>query len=351
MYAGATVAGVYTPATYTVSAGQPTSGTPPTFTGYSGSPAFVTPTGQTTDQLTGVTVTPTQEQPVSLGYFDEGLNTSISYGGASAIDRGVQCPGSNALTCVSTGSGSAGAIVASGSGNATWSATTLGARTHVNQVACTTAATAVCVGVGRKSTAGAIFSTASNFAAATTDGVPTTPNTLTDFTQVTCPSSDGCYAVATSANGPVLVAGRVTTGGDQWSEVSLPVAVSAIDSIACATATVCEMSYTSTTSTPGVLQLVNDPATLSPGVSSDTIPPMVTSIGAITCPSAADCVATAIGDQTSSDRRNRDHHTGERRLDPGDLPLRRICRHRHLLCHHHLPRHRVSDRIAGRLVE
>ena len=39
------------------------------------------------------------------------------------------------------------------------------------------------------------------------------------------------------------------------------------------------------------------------------------------------------------------------RLDSGDLPLRRICRHRHLLCHHHLPRHRVGDRIAGRLVE
>ncbi len=51
---------------------------------YSGSPPFVNTSRRLRQRATNQTVTVTAEQTVSLDEFDEGLDTAISYGGATA---------------------------------------------------------------------------------------------------------------------------------------------------------------------------------------------------------------------------------------------------------------------------
>ena len=115
--------------TYTVAAQQPTSGTPATFTGYSGTPPFVSTSGATSELVTNQTVTVTAETTVQLDAFDEGIIGRTSYGGASAVDAGVQCPAVSILTCVTTGSGPTGAVAAWGGGGAGWTTASLAAGT------------------------------------------------------------------------------------------------------------------------------------------------------------------------------------------------------------------------------
>jgi hypothetical protein len=130
---------------------------------------------------------------------------------------------------------------------------------------------------------------------------------VTDISQVTCPSADGCYALGTTAAGPALLAGYVGPGTDQWSLVTPgTVAFASMNSIACPTATTCELTYTNTGNIPGVLRLDGDPSALAgspawvPTVTPDVLPPTVTSIGTIVCPAAGDCEATATGDLSSA---------------------------------------------------
>ena len=288
------------PGQYTVSVTQPLPGS---FTGYSGAPAFVTPSGNTSETVSGQTVSVTAEQTVALQFFDEGIVGDISYGGSSAVDSGVECPGAAAITCITTGTRNSGGSSAWGGGSSAWTTAKLSTVTRIKQVACTTAASATCVGVGFGPAGGAILSTTTNFAATTPDTVPTG---VTDISQVTCPSTDGCYALGTTAAGPALLAGYVGPGSDVWSIVTPgSPSFASMNSIACPTAATCELTYTSTLGTPGVLRLDGDPAGLSgnptwvPTVTADVLPPTVTSIGTIACPNATDCEATAVGDFSS----------------------------------------------------
>jgi len=297
--------------TYTVAAGQPGTVYPgytdtPVLTGYSGpplQPAFVSTANVPTDQQTTQTVTVTSETLVQLGEFDEGINVRLNYAGASAIDAGVQCPNGAGLTCVTTGDGPSGASAAWGGASSAWSSGSLGAGTHVNQVDCTNASPSKCVAVGYRGGNGLIDATTSNLAAVSADSVPAG---VTDLTQVTCPSTAGCYAVGTRAGGPVLLAGRVANGGDTWRDVTPAVAFTAINSVACAASTTCELSYATATGA-GVLRLDGDPASLggnpswTPTTTLDTLPSSYTvaSVGTLTCPSATECLGTAVGDAAS----------------------------------------------------
>jgi hypothetical protein len=184
-----------------------------------------------------------------------------------------------------------------------WSAVKLSTVTRIKQVACTTAASATCVGVGFGPSGGAILSTSTTFAAPVSDTVPAG---VTDISQVTCPSTDGCYALGTTATGPVLLAGYVGPGTDKWSLVTpVSVAFTSMNSIACPTATTCEMTYTGAANAPGVFRLDGDPAglaassTWAPTATADILPASVTAIGSITCPSPGDCEAIATGDLAS----------------------------------------------------
>ena len=290
--------------TYTVATQQPSSGTPATFTGYTGNPPFVSTSGATSELVTNQTVNVTAETTVQLDAFDEGIIGRTTYGGASAVDSGVQCPAVSILTCVATGSGPTGAVATWGDASAAWSTAGLAAGTHLNQVACTTSGTPTCIGVGYGSGGGIIVAAPSTLSAPTSDTVPAG---VTDLTQVVCPSGRGCYALGTSATGPVLLAGFVNpNGGDVWSVVNPPsVTFASLGSIACPTATTCELSYLGPGGVPGVLRIDGDTDNLAsnpswtPTFTADTLPPSITSVGTITCPSSGTCLAIATGDHAS----------------------------------------------------
>ena len=290
---------------YTVSAGQPGTVYPgytdtPVLPNYSGppiQPAFVSTSNLATDTQSGEPVTVTAMTVVQLGGFDEGINANLTFAGASAVDSGVECPGAASLTCVTTGDGSTGASAAWGGASSSWTSTSLSNGTHINQVDCTNATPAKCVAVGYVGGNGLVYSTTSDLGTTTTDA---TPGTVTDITQVNCPSSQGCYAIGTTAGGPALLAGRVGSGSDIWSVVTPAIPFTAINSIACPTTTTCELSY-ATASGAGVLRLDGDPATLAgnsgwtPTVTVDSLPTgnIVQSVATITCPSSTECLATA----------------------------------------------------------
>jgi len=297
--------------TYDVATGQPGTVYPgysdtPNIPGYSGpplQPAFVDTANNSTEDKPGQPVQVTAETVVQLGGFDEGINVNLSYGGPSAVDSGVDCPGAAGLTCVTTGDGSTGASAAWGGAGSNWTSTTLSNGTHLNQVDCTNSTPSKCVAVGYLGGNGLIYSTTSDLNTTTVDSVPTG---VTDITQVVCPSTQGCYALGTSASGPVLLAGRVGSGTDVWRKVTPAVPFTAMNSIACPTSTTCELTY-ATASGAGVIRLDGDPATLggnpawTPTSTADSLPTTYTvaSIGTLSCPSATVCVATATGDASS----------------------------------------------------
>src|SRR5664280_906306 len=289
--------------TYDVAALQPTAGSPPTFTDYSGAPPFVTTSGSTTNQQNAEAVTVTAETVVNLPLFDEGINSSISYGGATAVDSGVDCPNAAAIRCITTGEGPTGGTAAWGGGSSTWNSTTLPVGSQLNQVDCTTAAAAECVGVGYGSTGGLIATTSSDANSLSYDTVPAG---VTDLTQAVCLSTNGCYATGQSTTGPVLLAGRVGPGPDTWVVVPHPgLTFAALNSIACPTATTCELTFTAAAAAPAILRLDGDPGTLAsnplwtPVETTDILPAAVRSVGTITCPTTTTCLATATGDQAS----------------------------------------------------
>lgn len=296
---------------YNVSIGQPTAGNPAEFKGYSGAPPFVTPSGSTSDVQPAQQVDVTAEAVVQIDAFDEGIYANMNYGGASAVDGGVTCPIAPSIKCITYGDGPTGAAAAWGGAGATWATTSLATGTHLNQVACTTASTAYCVGVGYHSSGGSssgiIVSTPSSVNSLTND---TVSGVVTDISQVICESNNGCYALGTSNAGPVLLAGSVGPGTDRWIVVAHPgITFSSLNSMACPTSTTCELSYAGSAGAPGILRLDGDPATLAsnpswtPTLTSDVLPnvapDVVASVGSINCPSAKTCVAAAIGDASS----------------------------------------------------
>ena len=100
--------------TYNVATEQPNTGGAPSIPPYTGILPFVTDSGSTTDEIDNLNVTVTAETPVQLDPFDEGITANLSYGGASAVGQGVDCPDGASITCITTGSGSTGASAAWG---------------------------------------------------------------------------------------------------------------------------------------------------------------------------------------------------------------------------------------------
>lgn len=302
--------------TYSVSVGQPTSGTPSSadFTGYTGTPAFVTTTGATAGTASSQIVTVTATKTVTLtnttqNAFDEGIKTSFSYGGSAAVDGGVECPGTTSLTCLTLGNGSTTGSAAWGGTGATWSSTNLSGVTNLSQVACTSATTPTCVGVGYHASGttstGVIVTTSSDLGTTSTD---TVPSGVTDVQQVVCPTANGCYALANTATGPVLLAGAVGQTApqqDTWRIVTpLTTVFTNLASITCPASTTCEVAESATVgilpSAAAILRLTGDPATLAtnsswtPTFSTDTLPSTVSSVSQIACASSSDCEALAV---------------------------------------------------------
>ena len=110
------------------------------FTDYSGAPAFVTPSGPTTDETRPTRRLRHRRRRRAPPAFDEGIIANVAYGGPSAVDSGVECPGAAAITCVTTGTRTSGRLAAWGGAGATWTTANTVRVTQINQVACTTAA-------------------------------------------------------------------------------------------------------------------------------------------------------------------------------------------------------------------
>ena len=296
------------PATgYIVAVQQPTSGA---LSDYSGIPPFVDLNGNTSDSYTE-TVNVTAETTVAVTY-DEGIGTSISYGGASAVAGGVECPGSSSLNCLTLGNGSPNAVAAWVGTSSSWASTTLAGTTTIAQVACTSG-DSTCVGVGDEmgsGSTGVILTTSTNFGAVNADQPP---SGVTDITSVACPSTNGCYTLGKTSTGPVLLAGAVgQTGGnsDYWTIVApTSTTFSSLSSLACPTTTTCVVGESASVSggatTAGVLRLDGDPAGLAtshswtPTFTPEIVPSTLQSVGQIACPSTSECEATAVGDSTS----------------------------------------------------
>jgi len=292
--------------TYDVSLNQPAAGTPSTFLSWPGSPAFVTPSGATSDNPGVQTVTVTALTVVQMQPFDEGITSSISYGGASSVDGALTCPAAAGLTCLVTGNGNLSAQAAWGNGTGSWTSANVPSTTNINQVACTTGSSATCVAVGDNASGAVARTTSTNLSSTVAD---TLPSGVTDLTQVTCPSANGCYAIGSSTNGPVLVAAAVGQGSpaaDRWVVLSLPSpAFTSMNSIACPSSSTCVMTGRTGSSTPAIIRLDGDPAGLAgnaswaPTYSADVLPTGAagsTSVGTVSCPTSTTCLALATGD-------------------------------------------------------
>lgn len=322
------------PDNYSVALGQPAalSGKAP-FPAYSGTPSFVNTTNTAGNALPAnntstVTVSVTQESAVNVT-FDEGLNPTVSYASSTPIQDGVECPGTNALACVTTGTGSGTSAVATAGTSSTWTSGTVSGATRITAVACTSAATPTCVGVGNTASgsgSAVIVSGTGPLSSATVySGLPTT---IASLSQVVCPSTDGCYAIGTSTSGtPVLLAGSFV-GAPIWQQITDSAQTfTTLTSIACAPSPwvvpTCELAGTfkkvtppATTASAGILRLDGDPGALgtilgtlaTPTFTLDSVPTGLTGVGSISCPSAtpapipttATCEAIGTGDASGA---------------------------------------------------
>jgi hypothetical protein len=114
--------------------------------------------------------------------------------------------------------------------------------TRIGSLAC--ASTTRCVGVGYGPAGYIVSSPTTSFAAPSVD-TPTLPGgeTVTQLTEVTCPNSSRCVAigngVVSGTARPIALSGAITTGGDTWSNVTLPATVTSLSQVVCPSATTC----------------------------------------------------------------------------------------------------------------
>ncbi|MGH9206056.1 MAG: hypothetical protein ACRD1G_05800, partial [Acidimicrobiales bacterium] len=219
----------------------------------------------------------------------------------------VVCPSSTA--CVAWGTGSSGPVVLAGtistSGD-TWNAVALPASmTTVNQVACTAALACVAVGNGGGSglaASGPIYGPGGAPTAGTwVLSNPPVGFTLTNLSQVACPTALACMAYGTGKVGGV--AGLIVTSGSpvvpanglgsvlNWTRDANPApAPTSFSQLICPSATTCLVTGTSASQAiiysgaPGVATLTND-----------TVPATTQSLTQVVCPSGAVCLAIGSG--------------------------------------------------------
>jgi Tfp pilus assembly protein PilV len=312
---------------YLVTVGQPVPNTPSGSTvGSTSTPLFtdtggaVFATGDTTNTYTygTVAVSVTQQTNVAVT-FDEGTNVAFTYPASTAVADGVICPGASSVSCIATGSGTAGASMSWFNGT-NWSAASSSTATRIASVACTSGGQ-TCVGGGYSSSGGLIITRSTAGGAATVATLPTGA-TITGISHVVCPSASGCYAIGTQTvagnPAPVLLAGNVSTATPGWDIVSPPTGVTfvSLTAIACPSTTVCEVAgagKSGTTTTLGILRLDGDPATVGttpgwqPSITNDVLPSTtgstpshLSAISQVVCVSPTSCLALGTGDTTNA---------------------------------------------------
>jgi type II secretory pathway pseudopilin PulG len=236
------------PGAYTVTVGEPSEapfGTPLFVQNLATDATATEPTGGAASLSFAATITVGQTDTLAALNFDEGTNVALQYPSATAVEDGVLCPGAGQIACVAAGENGAGADIEwMSSATGQWATAALPANkmTRIASLAC--AAATRCVGVGYGPAGYIVSSPTTSFAAPTVD-TPTLPNgeTVTQLTQVVCPSASACVAigngVVSGTARPIALSGAITTGGDTWSNVTLPAAVTSLSQVVCPSATTC----------------------------------------------------------------------------------------------------------------
>jgi len=308
------------PGTYTVSVGQPVSGTPPGST--YGSPVFVAnasggasaPAGSYTNHvwspptslpqgtvptITVVVGSVTRIQavaPANFPSYDQASTVNFTYPSTTSVEDGVVCPGAGTITCVATGENANGTAEVSWSNGTTWSTPVVpgaGTVTRITSSAC--AATTACIGVGYGSGGAVILrgSTGSppSFTADSLTGLGmSTAGAL--LTQVACPSSTQCVAIGeTSGGAGVVLTGTIGASSDTWVSDTLPATTSLSDLQCPASANGC-IALGTTSSAPII---VSGPAGAGAWVAGTASGFTVSALTQVVCPTSSTCLAIGTG--------------------------------------------------------
>ena len=314
------------PGSYTVSVANATTGYPAGTT--YGTPSFVAnAAGSYTNDVwsppTSEPVTSSPTIPVSIGAvtrvdttysanypsYDQGATVNFSYPTSSAVEDGVNCPGSGQIACVTSGEGasSGGAEITwlnTASGN--WSTAALPSLPGGNQLtrltsfSCTTNA---CIGVGYGTTGSVILHTSTGTSPSLTADTP--PTGVSSLTQISCLTSTttDCVAAGTNSSGnAVVVTGTIgAAGSDSWALDSLPSTptLTSVSSLQCSSVSNGCVAL-ATTTTVGSPVIVSGPATSPSGTWAAGIFTgfTATAFTQVVCPTATSCMAIGTGTPT-----------------------------------------------------
>ena len=194
--------------------------------------------------------------------------------------RRRRVPGWGRLSCVVTGNGASGA-------SASWGGHGIDLVRRPPSPTSPTSTRSPALGQPRRPASGSATARAAASSSPPSSDLGTvTPDTslfrpgVTDITQVTCPSANGCYALGTTATGPVLLAGAVGQTAPQHGHLDrrgppASTTFTSLSSIACPTSSTCRADRIgcrsgSSPSAPDILRLDGDPATLATNAGVDT---------------------------------------------------------------------------------
>ncbi len=315
------------PGSYSISVGQPANGYP-TGTTYA-SPEFVAnATGSVTNHVwspptcepqPACTSTPGSLPTVNVAIgavtrvtstlssdypgFDQATTVNLNYPSSTAVEDGVTCPGAGTITCVATGENSSGTAAVTWANGSSWSTATIPSAvsvTRISSMACPTSTTCIAVGYG---SGGAVILNGSGSASPqlTADSGSAIPSgSGADLTQVVCPSTTQCVALGTTSTGTgVVLSGTISSGGDVWTQETIPAGIAALSSLVCPTSATGCAAIADTTSggTPLVITGPAGAGTWAAGTSSGFT---LTSLTQIACPTSTTCMAIGSGKIGSS---------------------------------------------------
>lgn len=237
------------PGNYTVTVGEPSTapfGTPTFVQNLATDGTGTDPAGGAASLSFAATITIGQTDTIPVLSFDEGTTVGLQYASSTALEDGVYCPGAGQIACVATGENGSGAEVEwMSTATGQWAAAALPANslTRIESLAC--AGTVLCVGVGYGPGGSIVSSPTSVSLVPTVDPLSLPGVTVTQLTQVTCPSASACVAigngVVSGTARPIALWDSISGGVDHWSTITLPTVpqVASLSQVVCPSAATC----------------------------------------------------------------------------------------------------------------
>lgn len=331
------------PGTYTVSVGQPSSGTPQGTSynsttypqpfvanavgsssavagSYSGhvwsppdSPSNATEPVGTAPAITVSVGTVTRVDAIAAANYppyDEGSTINWTFPSTTAVDDGVVCPGVNQIACVASGQNSAGTAQIAWTPGSSWSNPSLPVGVSLTRMtSMASASTTACIGVGFGSSGAVILHGTTSSPILYADpvtGLAGLSSAGATLTQVVCPSATQCMAIGTNSSGAGVIAsgaiGAVVAGvsTDTWTLDTVSTATTSLSSLQCPIGAGCAVIGTTSTS-PVILSGPAGSGTFA----ASTFPTgasgfSVTTLSHLLCPTTTNCMAIGTGEVPST---------------------------------------------------